>query len=57
KSLTCLSSTSFYLLLIDEGLMESSHISKRRSDWYQLATQADIPLENIIQFKTRGADE
>jgi hypothetical protein len=57
KSLTALTSTSFYLLLLDEGPMESSSVSKRRSDWYQLATQADIPLDNIIQFKTRGADE
>ncbi|ABM05178.1 conserved hypothetical protein [Psychromonas ingrahamii 37] len=57
KSLTHLTSTSFYLLLIDEGLMVSSHISKRRSDWYQLAAQANIPLENIIQFQTGGLDE
>lgn len=57
KSLTSLTSKSFYLLLIDEGHMASSYLSKRRSDWYQLATQADIPLENIMQFKTRGFDE
>jgi len=57
KSLSSLTSKSFYLLLIDEGLMEESYISKRRSDWYQLAAQADIPLENIIQYKTRGLDE
>jgi hypothetical protein len=57
KSLTCLTSKSFYLLLIDEGLMESSYVSKRRSDWYLLAAQADIPLDNIIQLKVRGRDE
>jgi hypothetical protein len=57
KSFTCLTSKSFYLLLIDEGLMEPSFVSKRRSDWYQLAAQVDIPLENIIQFKARGLNE
>jgi len=57
KSLTSLTSKSVYLLLIDEGLMEESYVNKRCSDWYQLAAQADIPLENIIQFKTRGLDE
>jgi len=57
KSLTSLTSKSLYLLLIDEGHTESSYANKRSSDWYQLAAQADIPLENIIQFKTRGLDE
>lgn len=57
KSLTAITSKSFYLLLINEGLMESPVVSKRRSDWYQLAAQADIPLENIIQFETGGLDE
>lgn len=57
KSLTCVSAKRFYLLLIDEGLMPSSSVSKRRSDWYQLAAQADIALDNIMQFKIRGQDE
>lgn len=56
-SLTRLTAKLFYLVLIDEGLMASSHASKRRSDWYQLAIQAKIPLDNIIQFKIGGLDE
>ncbi len=57
KSLTALTTKSFYLLLIDDALIESSHLSKRRSDWYELAAQADISLDNIIQFKINKKPE
>ena len=52
KSLTVLTTQPFYLLLIDDGLMQAAHASKRRSDWYALAAQASISLENIIRFKS-----
>lgn len=50
KSLTALGSKSFYLLLMDEGVQQASQIHKRRSDWYTLAAQAGIPLDNIIHL-------
>lgn len=52
KSLTLLTTQPFYLLLLDDGLMQAEHASKRRSDWYALAAQANIPLENVIRFKS-----
>ena len=47
KSLTGLGSKTFYLLLIDDG---GHQANKRRSDWYRLAAQAGIPLDNIIHL-------
>jgi hypothetical protein len=52
KSLTSLGGKSFYLVLIDGGRAQSMQLDKRRSDWYALAAQAGIPLDNIIHFKS-----
>ena len=57
KSLTGLGGKSFYLLLIDDGLSEASQSDKRRSDWYTLAVQAGIPLDNIIHLNATGIYE
>ena len=52
RSLTRLGHKSFYLLLIDDGLSSPEQVNKRRSDWYTLAAQADIPLDNILHLKS-----
>ena len=54
KPLTELGSKSFYLLLIDEAPSEALPLNKRRSDWYTLAEQAGIPLDNIIHLKSNN---
>ena len=51
KSLTIDSTKDYYLLLVnDERQVNLNHINKRRSDWYSLAAQANIPLDNITQL-------
>ena len=57
KSLTRSGNKPFYLLLIDDGFSEASQVNKRRSDWYTLAAQVGIPLDNIIHLKSTNGTE
>ncbi len=41
---------SLYLLLIDENKQPQENKEKRRSDWYSAAAQANLCLDNVIQF-------
>jgi hypothetical protein len=50
KSLTSAVTKDYYLLLVNEQDVGLNQIKKRRSDWYSLAAQANIPLDNIIQL-------
>ncbi|WP_051302881.1 DUF2868 domain-containing protein [Psychromonas aquimarina] len=50
KALTGQDNKSYYLLLINDALLPEDKLNKRRSDWYGLAQQADISLDNVIQL-------
>ena len=56
-SLVSLGNKEFYLLLIDDGQAEAKQVNKRCSDWYRLATQAGLSLDNIVRLHAAGADE
>ncbi|MCG6200214.1 DUF2868 domain-containing protein [Psychromonas antarctica] len=57
NSLTQVTAQPFYLLLMDNGQMQAAQASQRHSDWYTLAAQANIMLENVIQFKSNQYPE
>ncbi|WP_157600995.1 DUF2868 domain-containing protein [Psychromonas ossibalaenae] len=50
KALTARNNKPCYLLLINDGLLSAEKLNKRRSDWYGLAQQADVSLDNVIQL-------
>lgn len=53
KSLTSASNKDYYLLLVNEKSVGLEQINNRRSGWYSLADQANIPLDNIIQLNIK----
>jgi hypothetical protein len=57
SALTACAGKSFYLLLIDEGASKVLQPHKRSSDWYTLAAQANISLDNIIHLNDPGRYE
>ncbi|MEH6451888.1 MAG: DUF2868 domain-containing protein [Psychromonas sp.] len=54
KSLTSATTKDYYLLLVNEKDVGLNQLKNRRSDWYSLASQANIPLDNIIQLNIKN---
>lgn len=56
-TINTLNENSLYLVLIDDNKLQASHSEKRRSDWYRAAAQADITLDNVVQFTCNSKEE
>lgn len=52
--INALNDRCLYLLLIDDNTLTEDLVEKRRSDWYQAAAQANIALDNIVQFEANS---